>query len=146
MFACARRRFLCLCIEIGRCFVIVQWNCRARGDNFKNSILFLIVRNLITIGGSLLLVEFQTLLASVRLGSRFTLAIFILDTNEGTNWSFAVINERTSWSLRSCVSGILVISLPWNSKFSGGFKVGGARGKTKKGGPADDVIILSQPL
>jgi len=27
---------------------------------------------------------------------------------------------------------------------SGGFKVGGARGKTKKG-PSDDVIILSQP-
>ena len=27
---------------------------------------------------------------------------------------------------------------------SGGFKVGGARGKTKKGGPSD-VIILSQP-
>jgi len=27
---------------------------------------------------------------------------------------------------------------------SGGFKVGGARGKTKKG-PTDDVIILSQP-
>jgi len=28
---------------------------------------------------------------------------------------------------------------------SGGFKVGGARGKTKKGSPSDDVIILSQP-
>jgi len=28
---------------------------------------------------------------------------------------------------------------------SGGFKVGGARGKTKKGGPSDDVIVLSQP-
>jgi len=28
---------------------------------------------------------------------------------------------------------------------SGGFKVGGALGKTKKGGPSDDVIILSQP-
>jgi len=28
---------------------------------------------------------------------------------------------------------------------SGGFKVGGARGKTKKGGPYDDVIIFSQP-
>jgi len=28
---------------------------------------------------------------------------------------------------------------------SGGFKVGGARGKTKKRGPSDDVIILSQP-
>ena len=28
---------------------------------------------------------------------------------------------------------------------SGGFKVGGARGKTKKGGPSDDVIIISQP-
>jgi len=28
---------------------------------------------------------------------------------------------------------------------SGGFKVGGARGKTKNGGPSDDVIILSQP-
>jgi len=27
---------------------------------------------------------------------------------------------------------------------SGGFKVGGARGKTKKG-PSDDVIIISQP-
>jgi len=27
---------------------------------------------------------------------------------------------------------------------SGGFKVGGARDKTKKGGPSDDVIILSQ--
>jgi len=27
---------------------------------------------------------------------------------------------------------------------SGGFRVGGARGKTKKG-PSDDVIILSQP-
>ena len=28
---------------------------------------------------------------------------------------------------------------------NGGFKVGGARGKTKKGGPSDYVIILSQP-
>jgi len=28
---------------------------------------------------------------------------------------------------------------------SGGFKVEGARGETKKGGPSDDVIILSQP-
>jgi len=27
----------------------------------------------------------------------------------------------------------------------GGFKVGGARGKTKKRGPSDYVIILSQP-
>jgi len=28
---------------------------------------------------------------------------------------------------------------------SGGFKVGGAQGKIKKGGPSDDVIILRQP-
>ena len=33
-----------------------------------------------------------------------------------------------------------VVTIP-----SGGFRVGGARGKTKKGGLSDDVITLSQP-
>ena len=38
-----------------------------------------------------------------------------------------------------------MIVQPSSSRGGGGFKVGGARGKTKKGGPSDDVIILSQP-
>jgi len=36
------------------------------------------------------------------------------------------------------------LKFPFKGKGSGGFKVGGARGKTKKGGHSDDVIILSQ--
>ena len=34
----------------------------------------------------------------------------------GANWKTSVINERTSWWLRSWVTGILAICIPWNSK------------------------------
>jgi len=64
----------------------------------------------------------------------FTLAVIRIDVND-----LAVLPwEKIVFSCLSNFSNEV-------TSVSGGFKVGGARGKTKKGGPSDDVIILSQP-